>query len=63
MEKILITLTVGALCAAETFATPLGSAFTYQGRLNDGGQPANNLYDVTFTLHDDPVNGVSSTYR
>ena len=27
-----------------------GTAFTYQGRLNDGGNPANGLYDVTFAL-------------
>jgi len=58
-KSILIPLTVAALCAAETFAAPMGTAFTYQGRLNDGGQPANNLYDLTFTLHDDPVNVAS----
>src|SRR5438445_1065065 len=27
-----------------------GTAFTYQGRLNDGGAPANGSYDLTFTL-------------
>src|SRR5215468_2381370 len=27
-----------------------GTAFTYQGRLNDGVNPANGSYDVTFTL-------------
>src|ERR1041385_8064701 len=27
-----------------------GTAFTYQGRLNDGNVPANGLYDVTFSL-------------
>jgi len=37
----------------------MGPAFTYQGRLNDGGAPANGNYDVTFTLHDDPVNVAS----
>jgi hypothetical protein len=55
-NSILIPLTVAALCAAEAFAAPMGTAFTYQGRLNDGGQPANNLYDLTFTLHDDALN-------
>src|SRR3989442_12667555 len=58
-KSILIPFAVAALCAAETFAAPMGTAFTYQGRLNDGGQPANNLYDLTFTLHDDPVNVAS----
>lgn len=33
-------------------ATPLGTAFTYQGRLNDGGRPANGSYDLKFTLYD-----------
>src|SRR5437868_12517821 len=32
-----------------------GTAFTYQGRLNDGANPANGSYDFTFTLF-----GVSS---
>src|ERR1022692_3252304 len=27
-----------------------GTAFTYQGRLNDTGQPANGSYDLTFSL-------------
>src|SRR2546425_6116865 len=29
-----------------------GTAFTYQGRLNDGGAPANGSYDLTFALFD-----------
>jgi hypothetical protein len=31
--------------------TPLGTAFTYQGRLLDGGSPAGGVYDLRFTLH------------
>ena len=27
-----------------------GTAFTYQGRLNDGGPPAKGTYDFAFTL-------------
>jgi hypothetical protein len=30
----------------------LGTAFTYQGRLTDGGSPANGEYDLRFTLYD-----------
>ncbi len=30
--------------------TPLGTVFTYQGRLTDGGGPANGVYDLQFTL-------------
>ena len=33
----------------ETFAQ--GTAFTYQGRLNNGGSPANGSYDLTFTMY------------
>ena len=29
-----------------------GTAFTYQGRLNDGGNPATGLYDLRFGLYD-----------
>ena len=36
-----------------TQAAPMGSTFTYQGRLNFSGSPAiNGLYDFSFTLHD-----------
>ena len=27
---------------------PLGTAFTYQGRLEDDGQPANGIYQLKF---------------
>jgi hypothetical protein len=30
----------------------LGSGFTYQGRLTDGGGPANGIYDLRFILYD-----------
>jgi hypothetical protein len=33
-------------------ATAQGTAFTYQGRLNDSGVPANGKYDLRFTLYD-----------
>lgn len=38
--------------SAQTAA--LGTAFTYQGRLEDGGQPANGTYDFDFKLYDHP---------
>jgi hypothetical protein len=31
----------------------MGTAFTYQGSLNDAGSPANGLYDFQFRLYDD----------
>jgi hypothetical protein len=33
-------------------AVPLGTAFTYQGRLTDGGLPANGVYEVRLGLWD-----------
>src|SRR5205807_10428392 len=32
-----------------------GTAFTYQGRLNDTGSPANGSYDFPFRLASDPL--------
>ena len=55
MKHILLTLTLAALCAAKTFAAPMGTAFTYQGRLNDGGAPANGSYDLLFMLYNHPT--------
>jgi photosystem II stability/assembly factor-like uncharacterized protein len=34
-----------------------GTAFTYQGRLNDGGSAANGSYDLTFVLFNTNVTG------
>jgi len=38
-------------------ADPVGTAFTYQGYLTDGGSPANGDYDFEFELYDDPDTG------
>ena len=35
----------------------LGTAFTYQGRLTDGGNPAEGAYDFQFRLYDAPSGG------
>lgn len=34
--------------------TSMGTAFTYQGSLNDAGKPADGLYDFWFNLFDSP---------
>jgi hypothetical protein len=36
-----------------------GTAFSYQGRLNDSGAPANAAYDLRFALYDAVTNGNS----
>ncbi len=38
-------------------AEPVGTAFTYQGRLTDANQPANDLYDFQFKLFDGSTGG------
>jgi hypothetical protein len=48
IKFLLIVSVVGtALCA-----NAQGTAFTYQGRLNDNGLPANGSYDLLFTVYD-----------
>jgi hypothetical protein len=51
-----LTGTVG-LARARYLRAPLGTEFTYQGRLTNGGAPANGSYDFTFALYDDPTGG------
>ena len=34
------------------FAVPQGTSFSYQGKINDQGIPANGLYDFDFRLYD-----------
>jgi hypothetical protein len=41
--------------AAVGAALGSGAAFTYQGRLSDGGQPANGQYDLQFRLTTGPI--------
>jgi hypothetical protein len=55
--QIIRLLTVLALCASLHQAAAQGTAFTYQGRLNNNGNPANGLYDFTFTLWNDLSGG------
>jgi len=43
--------------AGELVASPLGSAFSYQGRLSDGANPATGFYDLQFAVFDASTNG------
>src|SRR5947209_3746818 len=47
LPALLLTL---AMLADANHVSAQGTAFTYQGRLTDGGNPANGAYDLTFTL-------------
>jgi len=47
-----VVLLLGLALAATAAGADLGTAFTYQGRLVTGGNPANGTYDFQFTLYD-----------
>jgi len=51
------TVTLALLSGGVSHADPMGSAFTYQGQLDDAGAPASGDFDFTFELHDHPDNG------
>jgi len=53
---VLLAVTA-CLFTSSTHGAALNTAFTYQGRLNDNGQPANGSYDLTFQLFDAEANG------
>ena len=46
-----------ALLAGINQAAAQGTAFSYQGKLNDSGSPANGSYDLRFTLYNASNNG------
>jgi len=50
-------LAVLVLTACNVVAAPLGTAFTYQGRLSAGGQPASGSYDLRFILYNADIGG------
>jgi YVTN family beta-propeller protein len=55
-NKLFALWALTLLCAFNNFqlstAHAQGTAFTYQGRLNDGASGANGTYDVSFALYD-----------
>ena len=56
---LIIAAAVGSLVASLQPAVAQGTAFTYQGRLNDGTNPANGKYDLQFQVFDLPTGGTS----
>ena len=57
LTRLLATALVLGLTALVSVAAPLGTAFTYSGRVKYQGNPANGSFDLQFELWDDPVNG------
>jgi hypothetical protein len=59
-RKIMFTILVVCLMAFPALvgkAAPMGTGFTYQGRLMDANIPADGLHDFQFKLFDDPYKG------
>src|SRR6266702_2286887 len=49
-KLLLLNVILCGMFAALQPALAQGTAFTYQGRLNNGGNPASGLYDLAFSL-------------
>src|SRR5262245_21346470 len=61
MKPPITNLLLAALCNF-VFISQLrgqGTAFTYQGRLNDGSAPANGAYDLKFSLFGASSGGIA----
>src|SRR5437899_3814554 len=55
---LLLWTTIGALLTPVQVSFAQSTLFTYQGRLNANGAPANGLYDFRFSIYKTPTNGV-----
>lgn len=53
--RLIPSLVLFTLALGGSHAAPLGSAFTYQGRLTEGGAPANGSYNLRLELFDSDV--------
>ena len=50
---LLFTMVIVLALNGVSRAQSVGTVFTYQGKLMDGGSAANGFYDFMFELHDD----------
>src|ERR1022692_4985378 len=55
--RILLLVTGLSLFTVITSLHAQGTAFTYQGRLNDGATPASGTYDLRFIVYDNSAGG------
>lgn len=56
-RMVVVAALCGLLMAGHAKAVPVGTSFTYQGRLIDGSLPANGAFDLRFTLYDASLGG------
>src|SRR6266446_8767877 len=53
MKTKAFIVALGLICVCvPRMQAEISTAFTYQGRLNAGGSPANGIYDLRFTIYD-----------
>lgn len=57
MKNLILIFIIVLLTAFSSLAQ--STAFSFQGRLNDGSNPANGAYDMGFRLYDAPIGGTS----
>ena len=57
LNHAIVLFALLAFFVSNIVAGPMGTAFTYQGRLASGTNAANGLYDFSFALFDDPSTG------
>ncbi len=48
---VLVTIVIEAVSASHVAAASVGTAFSYQGQVADGGRPADGRYDLRFGLY------------
>ena len=58
MKSLFVLLSLIAMASMAVPARAQGTAFAYQGRLQNNGVPANGKYDLMFTLYTTNVDGV-----
>jgi hypothetical protein len=51
-RQLSLTIAVLVWFAGNLIAAPSGTAFTYQGKLTEGGNVATGSYDLKFSLYD-----------
>ncbi|MEE8168992.1 MAG: hypothetical protein V3T70_00455, partial [Phycisphaerae bacterium] len=57
LTRFLLALAAGLLGPTVSQATPLSTAFSYQGQLTENGSPLNGSADLRYTLYDVDVSG------
>jgi hypothetical protein len=57
MRSVLALAVAFGVAGASPASAQAGTAFTFQGRLTDGGSPASGAYDFQLVLYDAPVGG------